>query len=152
MNLKRPKPSEPFLDARGLITRPWFNYLADLSPSETSAAIAEQLQALGLRVDALEDTGGSLPSSTMAYGVLSIQSNGTLAAGQVVFNLVNDVQSPGNTLYYGTGPDGLKGWFNVSDAIEVEDGQLTKAVGEDGVTTLGLAEVADSGAGALLAI
>ena len=39
MNLKRPKPSEPFLDARGLVTRPWFNYLSALTPDEASAEI-----------------------------------------------------------------------------------------------------------------
>lgn len=152
MNLKRPKPSEPFLDARGLITRPWFNYLADLSPSEASASIEQQLQALGVRVTELEDIGGALPNSTRAYGQMSVESNGTLAGGVVVFSLVGDVQQPGNTLYYGTGPDGLKGWYNVSDAIDVESGQLTKDVGDDGVTTLGLAEVTDSGEGALLAL
>lgn len=69
--------------------------------------------------------------------------------GNVSLSLVNDEDAPGNTQYYGTGPDGDKGWHGVAGAIAAEPGELSKAVGTDGVTTLGLADLPDSGGGAI---
>ena len=113
MNLKRPKPSEPFLDARGLVTRPWFNYLSALTPDEASAEIGAQITALAQRVSTLEGEGGGLPRSTRAYGQFSVQSNGTLSDGVVVFNLVNDEAAPAPRSYYGTDADGTR--YNIID-------------------------------------
>lgn len=139
MNLKRPKPSEPFLDARGLVTRPWFNYLSALTPSEASAEIELQLQALGRRVSELEGEGGGLPQSTRAYGQLSVQSNGTLSDGMVVFNLVNDEAAPAPRSYYGTDDAGTLGYqplpsggFLPMTTGEIVDGQPVFLYGPDG--------------------
>lgn len=139
MNLKRPKPSEPFLDARGLVTRPWFNYLSALTPSEASAEIELQLQALDLRVSALEGEGGGLSQSTRAYGQFSVQSNGTLSDGVVVFNLVNDQATPAPRSYYGTDVDGARGYhplpnggFLPMTTGEIASGQPVFLYGPDG--------------------
>lgn len=105
------------------------------------AAILERLNALEA-----DDAIGNV------QGLVSVQVFGALANGIVRVQLRGDAEEPGNTYYYGTGPDGVKGWFTVESALAVDAGELTKAVGADGVTTLGLASVADSGAGALLAI
>lgn len=149
MNLKRPKPSEPFLDARGMVTRPWFNYLSDLSPAEANESIRAELDRLAIRVEEIAGRATGLSNDTRAYGQFSVQSNGTLAGGVVVFSLVADEQAPGNTRYYGTGPDGIKGWHPVADTLAVVDGEVAKEVGDDGVTTFGLADLPDAGGGTL---
>ena len=142
MNLKRPKPSEPFLDARGQVTRPWFNYLSALTPSEASAEVELQLQAIDRRVSELEGEGGGLPRSTRAYGQLSVQSNGTLSDGVVTFNLVNDEATPAPRSYYGTDDGGALGYHQVPDPPtssylptttgEILDGQPVFLYGPDG--------------------
>ena len=139
MNLKRPKPSEPFLDARGLVTRPWFNYLSALTPDEASAEIGAQITTLAQRVSTLEGEGGGLSRSTRAYGQFSVQSNGTLSDGVVVFNLVNDESAPAPRSYYGTDDDGVCGYhplpnggFLPMTTGEIVDGQPVFLYGPDG--------------------
>lgn len=69
--------------------------------------------------------------------------------GDLVLSLVNDEEAPGNTQYYGTDASGGKGWHPASDVVAVEDGELTKVVGPDGVSTLGLADLPNTGGGTL---
>lgn len=142
MNLKRPKPSEPFLDARGLVTRPWFNYLSALTPDEASAEIGAQITTLAQRVSTLEGEGGGLPRSTRAYGQFSVQSNGTLSDGVVVFNLVNDESAPAPRSYYGTDDGGTRGYHPMPEPPasgflpmttgEIASGQPVFLYGPDG--------------------
>lgn len=66
--------------------------------------------------------------------------------------LQNDAAFPDPTSYYGTGPDGSRAWYSLADGFSVT-ADLTKEVdGTTGVTTYGLADLANSGAGTLLAI
>ncbi|MGW9229102.1 hypothetical protein ACWGQ6_38420, partial [Streptomyces niveus] len=147
---EQPRFDQPVVDARGFATQPWMNYwlrmASFLSQEDLSAVVAE----LQRRVTELEE------GQTLGFQIIGDQSisvNGVPQPGHVVIiTLQGDQQAPGNTQYYGTGPTGTKGWFPVSGAITVNSGELTKVVGTDGVTTLGLADVADSGAGTLIAI
>lgn len=66
-----------------------------------------------------------------------------------VLSLVNDESMPDPTSYYGTDAAGNKGWHPVSDAVEAAAGELTKAVGGDGVTTFGLPDVTPTPGGTL---
>lgn len=146
---EQPRFDQPVVDSGGLATQPWMNYwlrmASSLSQDDLTAVVAE----LQRRVDDLED-GQSLDFQILGQGSVSI--NGVPQPGNVVvITLEGDAVAPGNTQYYGTGPTGEKGWFPVSGAITVAAGELTKAVGADGVTTLGMADVPDSGAGVLLA-
>lgn len=145
---EQPRADQPVVDARGLATQPWMNYwlrmASRLSQEDQSAVIAE----IQRRLDELED-GQSLSFQILGQGSVSI--NGVpQPGGAVVITLDGDALAPGNTRYYGTGPTGKKGWFPISGAIAVAAGELSKAVGTDGITTLGLADLANSGLGAAL--
>lgn len=147
---EQPNWNEPIADQSGRATLAWRNYFLMLASVQTSDDLRALYEALAARVAALED-GGAL--SFQLLGEQSITVNGIAQPGHVVIiTLDNDSDAPGNTQYYGTGPTGTKGWFPVSGAITVNGGELTKTVGPDGVTTFGLADVPDSGAGTLLAI
>lgn len=144
----QPSHKQALVDPRsGTVTRPWADYFLELATRQISEDQRALYEALAARVSELEDADAL---SFTIYGQQSIIINGsTQPGGALVITLEGDADAPGNTRYYGTGPDGQKGWYAVSDAILVTANELTKAVGTDGVTTLGLADVADSGTGTL---
>lgn len=147
---EQPRFDQPVVDQAGRVTQAWANYFLRLASAQSSDDLRALYEALAARVAALEDGEGG---SFQILGQQSIAVNGIPQPGYVVvITLQGDEENPGNTEYYGTGPDGTKGWFPVSGTITVAAGELTKAIGTDGVTTFGLADVADSGAGTLLAI
>lgn len=143
-----PRPQAPIADRDGLTTREWYTYLLDLANSAgMTPAQREQLDALIARVQALEGGGG-------AGGNVSVQGLGSIVTNGLDIVLVmldGDNDAPGASWYYGTGPDGVKGWYAIADALAVTT-DLTRAVDPStGVSTFGLADLADSGTGALLA-
>ena len=87
-------------------------------------------------------------SSGNIQGSASVQTEGLLP-GFVYVTLVGDSDTPGNTQYYGTNGSGVRGWYAVADAI-ASTTDVTLDVGADGVTTIGLADLADTGTGAAL--
>lgn len=147
---EQPRFDQPVVDQSGRVTQAWANYFLRLASVQSSDDLRALYEALAARVAALEEGEAA---SFQILGQQSVSVNGVPQPGHVVIiTLQGDADSPGNTTYYGTGPTGAKGWFPVSGAITVSSGELTKSVGADGVTTFGLANVADSGAGSLLAI
>ncbi len=145
-----PRVSEPIAAAGGYVTRAWVDFFLKLASSQSSEELATLYQQLAARVAELEE---GQPLNFQILGQESIAVNGIpQPGGVVIITLQNDVAAPGNTTYYGTGPTGSKGWFPISSAIDVEAGQLEKTVGSDGVTSLGLAPLADSGIGTFKAI
>lgn len=104
----KPLPLEFFKFFRGLLTF--------ISESEGSTADLAELTA---RVDALENAG---LTAAQVFGILSIQSFGTLAEGSVSFSLLGDEQTPGNSYYYGTSDAGVKGWHlrNLATLADVD--------------------------------
>lgn len=144
-----PRVAEPIAGLGGFVTRAWLDFFLKLASSESQADLAALYAALAARVAELEENDGF---SFQIIGQGAVSVNGTpQPGGFVVISLDNDVDNPGNTMYYGTGPTGERGWFPVSGTMLVEAGQLTKTVSPNGVTTFGLADVANSGAGVLLA-
>lgn len=144
-----PRVAEPIAGSGGFVTRAWLDFFLKLASTESQADLAALYAALAARVAELENNEGF---SFQIIGQGAVSVNGTpQPGGFVVISLDNDVDNPGNTMYYGTGPTGERGWFPVSGTMLVEAGQLTKTVGPNGVTTFGLADVSDSGAGVLLA-
>lgn len=137
----QPGQGEPIAGRDGRVSRAWANYFAQLALAQTGDDLRQLYEALAARVAELAD-GQTL----RIIGRNSVYSAGTSV---VEIQLVGDDLSPGNTEYYGTGPDGAKGFFPVADAIEVEDTEVEKVVGADGVVTLGLADVPDGGGGTL---
>lgn len=146
---EQPRFDQPVVDQGGRCTQPWANYFLRMASAQSDSELRALYEQLAKRVAELED-GQSL--NFQIIGPNSVSVNGIpQPGGAVVITLDGDVSVPGNTQYYGSGPDGVRGWFPISDAITANAGELTKSVGTDGVTTLGLADVADSGAGVLLA-
>ncbi|TBX03182.1 hypothetical protein TP46_12130 [Xanthomonas citri pv. aurantifolii] len=142
-----PRPQAAIADRAGLPTREWYTYLLDLANSAgMTPAQREQLEQLIARVTALEGSGGS-------SGSLSVQGLGSIIVNGVdivQIYLDGDSDAPGPSWYYGSGPDGAKGWYAIADSLAVTS-DLTKAVDAGtGVATLGLGDLPDSGAGAAL--
>lgn len=132
-----PRQAQPFVGPGGQATQPFFVWLSSLDSTVRELASGT-------------DGGDSfLPTTTQVQGIVSIVSIGTLAGGVVQMRLLNDAAAPGNTTAYGTDGAGAKGWFPISDALAAAAGETTKAVGGDGITTVGLADVADAGGGTL---
>lgn len=145
-----PRVAEPIAGSGGFVTRAWLDFFLKLASTESQADLAALYAALAARVAELEDNEGF---SFQIIGQGAVSVNGTpQPGGFVVISLDNDVDTPGNTMYYGTGPTGERGWFPVSGTMLVEAGQLTKTVGPNGVTTFGLAPLADTGVGTFRAI
>jgi len=142
-----PRVSEPIAAAGGYVTRAWVDFFLKLASSQSSEDLAALYQQLAARVSELEE---GQAFNFQILGQQSIAVNGIpQQGGVVIITLQNDVAAPGNTAYYGTGPSGAKGWFPVSGAVAVT-ADLTKSVAGTGVTTFGLADVANSGVGAAL--
>lgn len=137
-----PRPQAAIADRAGLPTREWYTYLLDLANSAgMTPAQREQLDTLIARVDALDGGAGG---NVSVQGLGSIVTNGI---DVVLVTLDGDNDAPGSSWYYGTGPDGVKGWYAIADALAVT-ADLTKAVDEGtGVATFGLADLPDSGTG-----
>ncbi len=145
---QQPRHDQPVVDRAGLVTRPWADYFLRMAVQQSSDDLRRLYEELAKRVGELED-GESLTFQMLGQG--SIAVNGIpQQGGVVIITLENDSDAPSNTAYYGTGPDGSKGWYPVADAVLVAAGELSRAVGADGVLTLGLADLPDGGAGAAL--
>lgn len=146
---EQPRFDQPVVDQGGRVTQAWANYFLRMASAQSNDDLRALYDALAARVAQLED-GQELDFSI--FGANSINVDGAVQpGGMVLITLVGDADAPGNTMYYGTGPAGGKGWFPVSSAVQVVSGELTKTVGTDGVSTFGLADVPDTATGALLA-
>lgn len=104
---------------------------------DAESSDAAQIASILARLDALE-----AETDATINGLASVEVFGSLESGLVQIQLEGDTDTPGNTYYYGTGPDGTKGWSTVESALDVASGELTKTVGSDGVTTFGLDDTA----------
>lgn len=115
--------------------------------------VATNLSSLSATVDELSAQQGGISISPDANvtGQNSIKTRGTLAEGIVQVSLQGDVSVAGNTQYYGSDQTGNKGWYAVSSAL-AGSSNISLSTAANGVTTFDLADVADSGAGSLLAI
>lgn len=141
-----PRAQSVIVNEKGIPTREWYSYLIQLRDGGgLTPAQQEQLNNLVARVKVLEEAGQDL----IITGDGSISVNGSAANLVIQITLVGDAESVNPTWYYGTGPDGSKGFFPVADAIAVSVDELEKLVGADGVITLGLADIPDAGGGAL---
>lgn len=147
----QPRPDEPVVELRtGRVTRAWADYFMRLALQQSSDDLRSLYEQLAARVAELEE---GEQADFRILGQQSISVSGVVQPGGVVIiSLENDTDEAGNTAYYGTGPDGVRGWFPLSGTNLVVNGELTKVVGLDGVSTFGLADVSNSGSGALQAI
>lgn len=131
--------SAPIDPRNGAFTSEWYSFFQTLIGGEISEELQAEIDALAERVAQLE---ADETADFIIQGIGSVSVYGTPQSGVVQVTLYNDVTSPGATYYYGTGPDGVKGWYPVADTVEAATDELTKDVGAEGVTTFGLADTA----------
>ena len=152
-----PRQDSAYVEAGGRPSLPFYSFLQALDRAVRASgneAVQAEIEAIARALGSPDGSVDGIPpaafmsGAAQAYGLLSVQSVGSLQDGAVAFQLVGDDQAPGGTYYYGTTTDGVKGFFAVADTVEAEAGELTKVVDVVGVTTFGLADLADSGAGA----
>ena len=143
-----PRAGSQLVDDRtGLTSREWYSFFSALrqavGDNSSAGAVIDQILQ---RLTALENAAGNEAS---IIGPTSVLVLGSLAGGLVQIILQGDTDLPGNTTAYGTDGAGAKGWFPIADALAGATGEVSKAVGGDGVTTLGLENVPDAGGGTL---
>lgn len=138
-----PKAQSKITDPTGIPTREWYNYFRSmLESAEGNPALEAQIQAILIRLEALEEGG----TNFQLQGLDSVVIYGTPANGFVKVTLDGDTSEQGGSWYYGSGPDSVKGWYRISDTLEVDSGELTKSVDlVTGITTFGLESVPDGG-------
>lgn len=138
-----PKAQSKITDPTGIPTREWYNYFRSmLESAEGNPALEAQIQAILIRLEALEEGG----TNFQLQGLDSVVIYGTPANGFVKVTLEGDTSDQGGSWYYGSGPDSVKGWYRISDTLEVDSGELTKSVDlVTGITSFGLEDVPDGG-------
>lgn len=137
-----PHVRDALLDAGGSASRAYYLFF-----ERVDANIKQALSD----IVALQDESGGGGISGNVTGSMSIQASGALP-GVVVLYLAGDADAPGNTTYYGTNSTGVKGYYPVGSALLGTPGDITLTIGADGVTTIDLADVTNTGVGALFAI
>lgn len=138
-----PKAQSKITDPTGIPTREWYNYFRSmLESAEGNPALEAQIQAILIRLEALEEGG----TNFQLQGLDSVVIYGTPTNGFVKVTLDGDTSDQGGSWYYGSGPDSIKGWYRISDTLEVDSGELTKSVDLiTGITSFGLETVPDGG-------
>jgi len=126
-----PKYQARLVDNAQLATPEWYAFLKQNAGDTT--ALGTAITSILARLDAVE--GGGVDDA-LIQGLASVFVAGTLANGIVQITLVGDDVSPGNTYYYGTGPDGAKGFFTVASAFTASAAGIQLTTGADGVTDI----------------
>lgn len=134
-----PRQDVALTDSAQRTTTPFYVWMQGIDRLLAGGATLQEIEeAIAELKSLIADlpSGSFLPATTMVLGQGSVVQFGTLAGGVVFLKLVNDADAPGNTYYYGTGPDGTKGWHTVESALAVQD-LISKTVAANGVTTIG---------------
>ena len=141
-----PKAQAP-ISGRDPTTREWYEFFRKLLQFVgENSSVAPDIQSILQRLTALE---ADQSASAMIQGFGSIVVNGSLAGGVITISLQGEDEGIGPTYYYGTGPDGVKGFYPVADAFDVDG--LTKGVDPGtGIVTFGLPDITPTPGGTLL--
>lgn len=139
-----PRAQAQISDQRGYPTREWYAFFTRLLDESTDAGLSAQIQSILDRLKQLE--AGSIADLSI-IGLDSVSVIGQPSSGRVTITLEGDAEAPGATWYYGTGQDGVRSWYQLSDGFSVTS-DLTKDVDAlTGVTTFGLSDLSDTGTG-----
>ena len=134
-----PRPQAAMVDNAGLPTKEWYRYFSDMNWMNGNGVTAESLmQVIFARKPWLKEP-------PRIFGIKSIQSTGSFAEGLLYLTLDGDSDHPGPGCAYMISTDNHKGWFRVATLIKTSPEVSRSEV--DGVVTLGLSDVADSGQG-----
>lgn len=135
--------SDASLTQRGdLPTREYAGFFRDLTTAFNLAAnLPQDIQALTVRVDALEEEAGAQIGNVV--GDSSIVTDGVLQGGVVTVHLLNDVDIAPALSFYGAITEGVKGWQTFS-------GNFAALDNGDSTYSLDLSDLANSGVGTAL--
>lgn len=128
-----PRPQSSLVDGEFKPpSREWYEFWRRFFEAWQDSGIDTALiQSILSRLTELEQNENNF----IIQGLLSVTVSGTPQSGMVQITLDNDVELPGNTYYYGTGPAGIKGYFQVADAFTNGPG-IDLTTGPDGVTDI----------------
>lgn len=108
-----PRANQPLINLRdgpqgnaGTATRELYNFLRQLSTLTDNAELQAEIDAILVRLEALE-----AGENFTIQGTLSVSVTGQPSSGLVALALRGDVNIPGNKFYYGTNASGVKGWY-----------------------------------------
>lgn len=135
-----PAQRAALVDSSGTTTPEFYRFFRGLS---ATAQLPARVDDLTVRVAKLED--GYAPGAGSVVGQQSVVSQGILANGVVSLNLQGDITIAPALSFYGALNEGGKGWQTLSENFAKRDNG-------DGTASLDLADLPDSGTGALLAI
>lgn len=148
-----PRADAPLSVSGGAPTREWYNYLNNLPTGDADLTQLENdIYVISIKLGSPDGTPQNIPPFTFPSNFLGLGSVVVSGTDTIIVTLDGDVDEPGNTYYYGTGPDGAKGFYTIASTLLGTDGDISLATGDDGVTTFDLVDVPDSGSGSLLAI
>jgi len=147
MTVLLPGARADLIDKDGLTTQPFFTFFQDVRDALNKGQISDAeaataIKAIALALGSPDGSVENIPpqgSSFVLNGSASIQVDGTPSSGVVNLSLRYDEQFPGNTTTYGSGPDGTRGWFPISDALEASD-NVTIDVADTGISTFDLSD------------
>lgn len=94
-------------------TREWYSFFQSLQVNLNSDGLQQEVDAVKVRVTALEHQSGDSES-------LTIQGSGSIyvtPAGIRIISLQGDVSAPDPSFYYGTDANGAKGWFSSASLL-----------------------------------
>ena len=118
-------------------TREWYEFFRKLLQFVgENSTVGQDITQILQRISALEADQSAL---AIIQGFGSIVVNGSLASGAITISLQGEDEGIGPTYYYGTGPDGLKGWYPVSDTLAAGENVTLDTDPDTGVTTINAA-------------
>ena len=97
----------------GMPTGEWYDYLRGIAVAGSTAdELSSEIDALSIRVDAIESTGRIAGAASVVVSGGSVKT----------VSLVNDQASPEPWNYYGTDPSGAKGFVEFPDNLQQVSG------------------------------
>lgn len=102
-----PRPTEPLIDSRGLVSPIWLDFLRGLSGDQATTELRAALEALTRRVD---DLSSNPTQQNNLLGQGSIVVYGDLSQSNASAQLAGDEASPAVSHYYGTDESGQRGF------------------------------------------
>jgi hypothetical protein len=105
-----PKQSQPIAGTGGVVTTPWYDFLA-----RRDAALSGDTAELSAQVAALSEQVANLAVGEV-IGLFSVSVSGSLSEGQAFVQLAGDSANPGSSYYYGTDSSAAKGWYPLPDS------------------------------------
>lgn len=137
-----PRANAPLIVSGGMPTREWYSYWQNLqaySGGPSNAELANDITIIAEKLGSPDGTPENIPpiTPTKVEGLDSVAVTTSLS-GIVQVSLQGDVDTPGNTYYYGTGPTGAKGYYTVASTFLGTADNIDLSTNASGITTIAI--------------